>query len=306
MRELGRHFLLPATFAMPEDYALESKVMNGHQKSTIGNSLIKTYMERDNIIPGKFEDFVYVGLVLQGKGMRYGFEAQRRNRPYCMGTIYWQLNDSWPVVSWSGIDYYGNWKALHYQAKRAFEPILISPVQKNDSLLMYLISDKLENNDNVQLSMKWKDFNGKLLKKMVLKTMLPANSSTKVFQQAINEILTTEQRKNTYIQLLLTDKAGKVLNEQIYFINKTKDLNLPNATISVKTQYKSGCCELTISTDKLAKDVFIEIPIQGARFSDNFFDLEPGITKKILISSPQINKNSFYKINIKHIRQTYN
>lgn len=292
-------------FANPEDYALESKVMNGHQKSTIGNSLIKTYMERDNIIPEKFEDFVYVGMVLQGKGMRYGFEAQRRNRPYCMGTIYWQLNDSWPVVSWSGIDYYGNWKALHYQAKRAFEPVLISPVQKNDSLLVYLISDKLESFENLQLTMKWKDFDGKLLRKSVLKTNLPGNSSTPVFREAISNLLTPEQRKTAYVQLSLTDKKGKVLNEQIYFINKTKDLNLSQSTIYVITQYKSGHCELTLSANKLAKDVFIEIPVQGARFSDNFFDLEPGVAKKISISSALITPNSQLKINIKHIRQTY-
>ncbi len=94
------------------------------RKSSIGNALIRTYMERDYIIPEKFEDFVYVGLVLQGHGIRHGLEAHRRNRPYCMGTLYWQLNDSWPVVSWSGIDYYGNWKALHYQAKRALPPFI--------------------------------------------------------------------------------------------------------------------------------------------------------------------------------------
>ena len=150
-----------AAFAASEDYQIESEVMNAHQKSSIGNSLIRTYMERDYIIPESFEDFVYVGLVLQGQGMRHGLEAHRRNRPYCMGTLYWQLNDSWPVVSWSSIDYYGNWKALHYQAKRAFAPILINPIQQNDSLCVYLISDWLDAMEQMALEMKVVDFDGK-------------------------------------------------------------------------------------------------------------------------------------------------
>ena len=168
-----------AAFAASEDYQIESEVMNAHQKSSIGNSLIRTYMERDYIIPESFEDFVYVGLVLQGQGMRHGLEAHRRNRPYCMGTLYWQLNDSWPVVSWSSIDYYGNWKALHYQAKRAFAPVLINPIQQNDSLSVYLISDRLDTMEQMTLEMKVVDFDGKTLGKKIQVHSLevPANTS---------------------------------------------------------------------------------------------------------------------------------
>ena len=173
-----------AAFAASEDYQIESEVMNAHQKSSIGNSLIRTYMERDYIIPESFEDFVYVGLVLQGQGMRHGLEAHRRNRPYCMGTLYWQLNDSWPVVSWSSIDYYGNWKALHYQAKRAFAPVLINPIQQNDSLSVYLISDRLDTMEQMTLEMKVVDFDGKTLGKKIQVHSLevPANTSKCVYR----------------------------------------------------------------------------------------------------------------------------
>ena len=297
-----------STFAAPEDYQIESEVMNAHQKSSIGNALICTYMERDYIIPEKFKDFVYVGLVLQGQGMRHGLEAHRRNRPYCMGTLYWQLNDSWPVVSWSSIDYYGNWKALHYQAKRAFAPILINPIQQNDSLNIYLISDCPDTKDHLMLEMKVTDFDGKKQGKPIrLNTLtVPANTSQCVYRIKPDTWLSPEEQQRCFMQLTLKDKAGNTLAETVYFFRKTKDLLLPETTVSCKMKQKDGMCELTLFSPALAKDVFIEIPLQGARFSDNFFDLLPGERKTVVITSPQIKKGEELPLTIKHIRETYN
>ena len=297
-----------STFAAPEDYQIESEVMNAHQKSSIGNALICTYMERDYIIPEKFKDFVYVGLVLQGQGMRHGLEAHRRNRPYCMGTLYWQLNDSWPVVSWSSIDYYGNWKALHYQAKRAFAPILINPIQQNDSLNIYLISDCPDTKDHLMLEMKVTDFDGKKQGKPIrLNTLtVPANTSQCVYRIKPDTWLSPEEQQRCFMQLTLKDKAGNTLAETVYFFRKTKDLLLPETTVSCEMKQKDGMCELTLFSPTLAKDVFIEIPLQGARFSDNFFDLLPGERKTVVITSPQIKKGEELPLTIKHIRETYN
>ena len=296
-----------ATFASPKDYQIESEVMNGHQKSSIGNDLIRTYMERDYVVPEKFEDFVYIGLVLQGHGMRHGMEAHRRNRPYCMGTLYWQLNDSWPVVSWSSIDYYGNWKALHYQAKRAFAPLLVNAMQEGDSLSVYLISDLLEKQSQLTLEMKVIDFNGKTLDKEVVRAVeVPANVSSCVFRKPLSEWVTSEHRKNSFLLLALKDKTGKKIAEEVYFFNKTKDLELPQTNVSMKVKQSDGKCEVTLSSSKLAKDVFIQIPVQGARFSDNFFDLLPGENKKITITSPDIKKGEQQNITVKHVRDTYN
>ena len=297
-----------STFAAPEDYQIESEVMNAHQKSSIGNALIRTYMERDYIIPEKFKDFVYVGLVLQGQGMRHGLEAHRRNRPYCMGTLYWQLNDSWPVVSWSSIDYYGNWKALHYQAKRAFAPILINPIRQNDSLNIYLISDCPDTKDHLMLEMKVTDFDRKKQGKPIrLNTLtVPANTSQCVYRIKPDTWLSPEEQQRCFMQLTLKDKAGNTLAETVYFFRKTKDLLLPETTVSCKMKQKDGMCELTLFSPALAKDVFIEIPLQGARFSDNFFDLLPGERKTVVITSPQIKKGEELPLTIKHIRETYN
>ena len=294
-----------AKFASPEDYEIESEVMKAHQKSSQGNDLIRTYMERDFIVPEKFEDFVYVGLVLHGQGMRYCFEAHRRNRPYCMGTLYWQLNDSWPVVSWSSIDYYGNWKALHYQAKRAFAPLLINPIHENGNLNVYLLSDKLEDSSDMTLDMRLMDFKGKKLLQKSAKVEVAANTSTKVFSCALNEWADEAQRKECYLVLSLKDRQGKEITRDIHYFLPTKDLNLPQTTVNSKLKVMDGRCEVTLSTSQLAKDVFVQIPYQGARFTDNFFDLLPGETRKIVITSPEIKKGTTPEITIKHIRETY-
>lgn len=303
-----------AAFASPEDYEIESEVMNAHQKSSIGNALIRTYMERDYIVPKTFEDFVYVGLVLQGHGIRHGLEAHRRNRPYCMGTLYWQLNDSWPVVSWSGIDYYGNWKALHYQAKRAFAPIHINPLRQGDSLSVYLLSDRLDTLENMTLEMKITGFEGqKAGKPIQLKSLsVPANTSRCVFRTELAALLPSAERplaevlRSSYMQLVLKDKSGRPVAETVYFFEKTKDLHLPQVAISYKKKQTDGKCELTLQASALAKDVFLEVPVQGARFSDNFFDLLPGQRKTIVITSPEIKKGEELPVTVKHIRETYN
>ena len=267
-------------------------------------------MERDYIVPDKFEDFVYVGLVLQGQGIRHGLEAHRRNRPYCMGTLYWQLNDSWPVVSWSGIDYYGNWKALHYQAKRAFAPIHINPVQQNDSLCVYILSDCLDTMEKMTLEMKITDFEGKKAGKPVLlkSFSVPANTSKCVYRAKQDDLLSFAERKSTgtsqsstdtrlsgmfrhcFMQLTLKDGSGRIIDETVYFFEKTKDLLLPETTITCKMKQTDGKCELTLLSPALAKDVFIEVPLQGARFSDNFFDLLPENVKRLSLLLPESRK----------------
>ena len=289
-----------ATFAEPKDYALESDVMNAHQKATIGNALIKKTMALYYDVPEDFEELVYKGLVLQGFGIRHGIEAHRRNRPYCMGSLYWQLNDSWPVVSWSSIDYYGNWKAMHYQSQRAFAPVLLNAFKEGDNLCIYTLSDELQDYKNATLQLKVMDFNGKVLSKKIIKGEVPANASVVFHQEVYNDLAT--QPTNTLLLMTLKDQKGKVLSEEIYYFNYPKDQDLPEAKVSCKVKTMDGKCEVTLSAKQLARDIFVEIPYQGARFTDNFFDLLPGQTKKILITSDEIKKAEPFELKIRHLK----
>jgi beta-mannosidase len=290
-----------ATFAPKEEQSLTSAVMQAHQKSSTGNQLIREYMEQYYQVPDSFEDFVYVGLLLQGHGMRRGMEAHRRNRPFCMGSLYWQLNDNWPVVSWSGIDAYGNWKALHYQARRAFAPILISLLEEEGWLNAYLISDEWQDRADLRLELQLIDFSGNRLWEAHPSVQLPGNSATKVFSEASAAVASAVQRKNACLVAVLKDTGGVSLAETVFYFEPPKHLNLPETSLTQAVEYGDGYCDVTLSTPHLAKDVFIEIPVQGARFSDNFFDLLPGETRTIRISSPALNPAEKTTITLKHL-----
>lgn len=275
------------TFAEEKDFELESPVMNAHQKADIGNALIKQTMGLYYKVPEKFEDLVYVGLVLQGQGMRHGIEAHRRNRPYCMGSLFWQLNDSWPVVSWSGIDYYGNWKALMYQSKRAFAPILINAIKEGDDLCVYLVSDELQDHDDVRLDVELMDFDGKAHGKWTQSGMLAANSSVLFMKKRADELQGKLSAANSLLHFTLKDKNGATLADDVFYFAYPKDQKLPEANIETSVRRRGDAIEMTLKTDKLARDIFVEVPVQGVRFTDNFFDLLPGQRKKITITSPE-------------------
>lgn len=275
------------TFAEEKDFELESPVMNAHQKADIGNALIRQTMRLYYRVPEKFEDLVYVGLVLQGQGIRHGIEAHRRNRSYCMGSLFWQLNDSWPVVSWSGIDYYGNWKALMYQSKRAFAPILINAIKEGDDLCVYLVSDELQERDDVRLYVELMDFDGKAHGKWTQSGMLAANSSVLFMKKPAGELQGKLSAANSLLHFTLKDKNGVTLADDVFYFAYPKDQKLPEANIETSVRRRGDAIEMTLKTDKLARDIFVEVPVQGVRFTDNFFDLLPDQRKKITITSPE-------------------
>ena len=150
-------------FTQPEDRAnIFTPVMLAHQKNNEGNSIIHDYLLRDYSEPKDFASFLYVSQVLQAEGIKIGAEHFRRSRPETMGSIFWQLNDCWPVASWSSIDYYGRWKALQYYARRFYAPVLVSPHVEDGALKVYIVSDKMKA-EPATLRVRLMDFDGKVL-----------------------------------------------------------------------------------------------------------------------------------------------
>jgi beta-mannosidase len=199
---------------------ISSEGFQSHEKHSRGFQLIRDYMKRDFPVPTNDEDYVYMSQVLQAYGIAKGLEAHRRTKPYNMGTLYWQLNDCWPVVSWSSIDFFGNWKALHYKAKKAFKNVLISSVIENDTLKTYVINDKLKSITG-ELNLKLIDFNGKTVWSNSKQITITKNSSEQYH----------------YLPLLNIDRQNVVLvmafNSEVscYYLTKPKYLKLQKAKI---------------------------------------------------------------------------
>jgi beta-mannosidase len=137
---VGRPSPLPtiAAFAEPTDWNMTSYVMEHHQRSAPGNGLIIAQMAQNFRLPKDFPSLVYLSQVLQAEGIRYGVEHWRRHRERVSGTLIWQLNDCWPVASWSSIDYFGRWKALHNAARRFYAPLLLSVADEGKTMAVHL------------------------------------------------------------------------------------------------------------------------------------------------------------------------
>ncbi|WP_321540068.1 hypothetical protein [Flavobacterium piscinae] len=188
-----------------EDLNFTSEAFKNHQKHPIGYETINEYMERDFVVPKDFEDYLYVSQLLQARGMKIAIEAHRRAKPYCMGTLFWQLNDCWPVTSWSSLDYYGNWKAFHYQAKKSYENLLISVQEENDSYKICIVNDDLQTISG-NLEIQNIDFKGKLLFSKSLKIVVKPNSRGSYFTLLKTAISEVDLKKSLLNIIFISEK----------------------------------------------------------------------------------------------------
>ncbi len=246
---------------------LKTDAIKSHQKHARGFQLIEDYMARDYKFPNNNEDYIYVSQILQAKGIVMGIEAQRRAKPYNMGTLYWQLNDCWPAISWSSIDYFGNWKALQYKAKKAFKNILISSKINNNKVQTFIVNDTFEKiKGTLQLNII--DFYGNEILSNSKEIEVLENSSREFYEFSLDEI----DKKNTVLIVEFNNEKS------IFYFVKPKELNLPKATITKEITKTTNGFTITLQSNVLQKDVFLFTNEKG-HFSDNFFDLMPNETK---------------------------
>jgi len=274
------------SFTLPEDRtSIFTPVMKAHQKNGDGNRLIQEYMKRYFGEPKDFASFLYASQVLQAEGIKVGAESFRRKRPETMGSLFWQLNDCWPVASWSSIDYFGRWKALQYYARRFYAPVLVSPHIEGGALTVYVVSDKPEVLDGT-LRLRIMDFSGHVVKETTQKIKIDPLAS-KIYQQIPLLELSGPSAPDWSGLVGVADLNvdGKVLSTNLVYFVPSKQIKLPRASIATKLAKSGDGYDITLKTPTLARSVYLSFGELDADFSDNYVNLLPGEATTIHVTS---------------------
>ena len=262
------------TFVAPQDRNISAPVLESHQKNEGGNERIAATMFRYFRFPVDFPNFVYLSQVQQGLAIKTAVSWWRSLKPHCMGTLIWQLNDTWPCASWSSLDYGGNWKLLHHMAKEFYAPVLVAVAPEKDSAVFTITSDLPETCD-VDLRVFALDMAGKtraMDRKTIQVTNARAVEALRVDLSALSadEVLYFEWDAGE-------DMMGLPLSgNDIYAPLPWKSMDLLPAQIDLSASQKDDVTEITLSAKGLGLYVSLEADVAG-RFSKNAFTLMAGV-----------------------------
>ena len=273
------------SFTHEKDRSLDSDVMNAHQKASLGTGNLIKYIEDYYRVNDDFESIVGLSQIMQAEAIRFAVEAHRRNMPYCMGTLYWQFNDCWPVISWSSIDYGGNWKALHYAARRFFSPILVSIHDLNDKIEIHVINDQHhEVESGIRLGLF--NLNGDVLFKDSSEINVEPFSSNIYRAFDKNDFLGGIDLSATVFRAELF-VGGKVLSRAHQFFRRPKYLSIPSPEFAYEIERVGGKYVIIIKSKSFLCQVhLISIKVRGV-FSDNYFEMLPGEVQMIDFESSE-------------------
>ena len=257
----------------------DSSFMN-HQKHPTGYQTIEEYMERDyGFIPGNIEDYAYLSQVMQDDAMRSAIEAHRRSMPRCMGTLFWQYNDCWPVTSWSVQDYYGRKKLAWYSLKRLYSPILFSVTETTDSICVWL-TVRSGNTATGVVICDWNTFGGKTEWSDTADVKHTGGYTTLVFGVKKKTLFGNLSPESGYLRVYINSYGRNIdmhHNDYVHVFGKSIDRNYRVCEISAGfTRYiTAGPCTVTLMCPVFQERIYLSCDDPDGGFSDNGFNLLP-------------------------------
>jgi len=263
------------SFCNASSLDLNSNEVKNHQKHPIGYETIKEYMKRDFNVPKDFEKFIYVSQLLQAYGMKTAIEAHRRAKPYCMGTLFWQLNDCWPGTTWSATGFNNTPKAFYYDLSRLYDNVMVSVAKKNNNYKVYIVNDYADSLPG-KLTVSIQDFEGKGFYTKTVDVIAEPNTSKVYFTLSEKELPKAEKSK-IYLRCFFADIYGNIKRKSLYYFTAPKNLALPKAQPVINFNPSEN--SLSIKSPVLIKNLFLTG--KDIYFQQNFFDLEPNEEIKI-------------------------
>lgn len=277
------------SFTLEDDRNIFSRVMESHQKNDAANGKMLYYLSENLRYPKDLTHLLYASQVLQGMAIKYGVDHWRRNRGRCMGTLYWQINDDWPAPSWSSIDYFGRWKALHYMAQKFYAPHAVSMTLEDHRCHVYFSNESFETTE-YSLTLSIRDLSGNVLETYETKGNSPAFSAIEI---AVVDICSWEDQKDdVFLEAVIHTKDQKVLKD-VETLVPYKYLNLKNPVISTEAEETNDAFILHISSDCFAPFVALDFDDADVIFSDNFFHLTDKTVQDIIVKKEDILQGHF-------------
>ncbi len=266
-----------------DDLNLMSPVMEAHQKCEQGNEKLMYYLAQMVHYPYDFEGLVYASQLVQADAIRLNVERMRRMRGVCMGSLYWQVNDSNPVISWSSIDYYHRWKALHYYAKRFYAPVLISADMTDYTAVHLNVSSEKQEAFSAKIIWRVRCADGTVFRRGAEEiTVNPFCAEDKVVLTldltGVDTADTYESRKiraNVYLEYELC-RDGRIISQGTSLFVQPKSFAFRDPHIKVNVTEENGCFKIDVSAKAFAKGVMLELSDSDCLFSDNWFDVHAG------------------------------
>lgn len=275
------------TFTEPSDRNIFSPVMESHQKNDTCNSKIIHYISENYRYPKDLDSLLYCSQLIQAEGIRYGAEHWRRNRGRCMGAIYWQLNDCWPVASWSSIDYFGRWKALHYTARRFFAPVVVSACENGTAVSLHILNERRH---EVCGTLTWRLLtrDGEVLEKgEKAVTAAPLSATTAAELDFADKFISKNVLRTSYLTFSFKAEKEPLSVGTVLFV-PCKHFELKDPKIKVSVKKENGEFKITLTANSFAHYVELELKHHDALFSDNYFDLNKGEAVSVVTSGENI------------------
>lgn len=275
------------SFADPKDYNLMGPVMEAHQKCEAGNEKLMYYLAQMVHYPYSFTNLVYASQLVQADAIRLNVEHMRRNRGICMGSLYWQINDCWPVISWSSIDYFGRWKALHYYAKKFYAPLLCSIDDTDKNALAINVSN--EKMTAFKGSIRWrvrKNTTAVTSEGEVDITVPELTSKNCLVLTPEMTHLDESRYTNSYIQYELIQN-GAVISDSTYMFCLPKQFDFLQPEFKVNVDMIGDIYRIRINSNNFAKGVYLDFDSFDCIFSDNWFDLH-GTEHSVLVNKSAV------------------